>query len=70
MKDVAWSAASLMKDYLAMVPGHFIAAVTPDEMNVSLKIVSVVGHWGIMYNIISHPSLVLPRETPNGIRRG
>lgn len=65
-----WSAAPLMKDYLAVVPGHLITAVTPDEMNVSLKIVSVAGHWGIMYNTLSHPSLVLPRESPNGILRG
>lgn len=48
-----WSAASLMKDYLATVPGYFITAVTPGGINVALKIVSVAGHWGIMYNILA-----------------
>lgn len=41
-----------MKDCLALVPGHFLrSAVIPTEINAPLKIVSVAGHWGIMYNI-------------------
>lgn len=39
------------KDCLAVGPGHFLNAVSLAEINASLKIVSVAGHWGIMYSI-------------------
>ena len=40
-----------MQDCLALGPGHFLNAVIPAVINVSLKIVTLAGHWGIMYSI-------------------
>lgn len=40
-----------MQNCLALGPGHFLNAVTPAEINASLKIVPLAGHWGIMHSI-------------------
>lgn len=52
---------------------HFFSALAPAEMNVSLKIVSVAGHWGIRHSFPSHPLFFISCSTPgtpDGIRGG
>lgn len=65
-----WPACGLPCEGLSG-PGtcHFFCAIAPAEMNVSLKIVSVAGHWGIMYSFPGHPYFFISCSTSRNSQR-